>query len=525
MTRSLEHVLDELALTTTYIDEEVPKLVHHALRRGEGILAANGALAVRTGKRTGRSPKDRFIVDEPGSRSHIDWGPVNMPFDATAFERLWQQALQHVSSQGEAFISHLRAGADPAHSICLRVITEYAWHTLFARQLFIRPENAFRSQDAEWTILSVPTFIPDPQRDGTHGDAAVIIDLARQRILLCGMQYAGEMKKAIFSVLNYLLPPLGILPMHCAANVGEEGDVALFFGLSGTGKTTLSADPDRFLIGDDEHGWNDRGIFNFEGGCYAKCIQLAPEREPVIWDAIRFGAVMENVVLDEIGHVPLYDDASLTQNTRVAYPREFIQKRMPGNRASHPATILFLTCDLFGVLPPVAILSKEQAAYYFLSGYTALVGSTEVGQVDEVKPTFSVCFGAPFFPRRPQEYADLLMQKITAHGSHVYLVNTGWTGGAYGQEGHRITIPTTRLLIHAILRGELQEAEKDYLPALNLTIPRYVYGVNPNLLNPCHTWRDKAAYDQQARELIHLFNNNFERFQVSRAIGAAGPRL
>jgi phosphoenolpyruvate carboxykinase (ATP) len=514
----------ELSLTTAYIDEQAPKLVQHSLRRHEGILAANGALAVKTGKRTGRSPKDRFIVDEPGSSPHIDWGTVNIPFAADAFERLWKRVSQHVSSKGEAFISQLRAGADPAHGIRLKIITEYAWHALFARQLFIRSGRP-STDEAEWTILNAPTYVADPQRDGTHSDGAVIIDLANRRILLCGMPYAGEMKKAVFSVLNYLLPPLGILPMHCAANVGENGGVALFFGLSGTGKTTLSADPDRFLIGDDEHGWNDRGIFNFEGGCYAKCINLAPEREPVIWNAIRFGAVMENVVLDAVSHLPHYDDASITENTRVAYPREFIDKRMPGNRAEHPQAVIFLTCDLFGVLPPVAILTRQQAAYHFLSGYTALVGSTEVGQSAAIRPTFSVCFGAPFFPRRPQEYADLLMDRITAHRSPVYLVNTGWTGGTYGQEGHRITIPTTRMLIHAVLRGDLQDVETEHLSGLNLTIPKYIYGVNPQILNPRYTWHDKAAYDQKARELIELFCTNFKKFSVSPEICEAGPRL
>jgi phosphoenolpyruvate carboxykinase (ATP) len=514
----------ELSLTTVYLDEQVPKLVHHALRRHEAILAANGALAVKTGKRTGRSPQDRFIVHEPGSSPAIDWGTVNTPFDAAAFARLWKRVIQHVASQGEVFISQLWAGADPVYSIRLRIITEYAWHALFARQLFIRSGGP-HANEAEWTILNAPTYVADPQRDGTNSDGAVIIDLANRRILLCGMPYAGEMKKAVFSVLNYLLPPLGILPMHCAANVGENGGVALFFGLSGTGKTTLSADPDRFLIGDDEHGWNNRGIFNFEGGCYAKCINLAPEREPVIWNAIRFGAVMENVVLDTVSHVPHYDDASITENTRVAYPREFIDKRMPGNRADHPQAVIFLTCDLFGVLPPVAILTREQAAYHFLSGYTALVGSTEVGQTAAIRPTFSVCFGAPFFPRQPQEYADLLMNRLAAQGSSVYLVNTGWTGGAYGQEGHRLTIPTTRMLIHAILRGDLQAVETEYLPGLNLTIPKSVYGVNPQILNPRHTWHDKAAYDQKAHELMALFCSNFKKFSVSQEIREAGPRV
>jgi len=520
----LEHLLSERTRASIYCDTDVPQLVEQSVRREEGVLAANGTLSVRTGRRTGRSPKDRFIAEEPIHGPHIDWGAVNQPYDPDAFERLWGRVLGHLSIKDKLFVQHLQVGADRDHSLSLRVITEYAWHSLFARQLFVRAPKP-NTEDPQWTVINAPTFRTDPQRDLTASDGAVILDLLGQRILLCGMRYAGEMKKAVFSVMNYLMPAQGVLPMHCAANVGEQGDVALFFGLSGTGKTTLSADPARFLIGDDEHGWNQLGIFNFEGGCYAKCINLTREREPVIWDAIRFGSVMENVIVDEVRRHPDYDNESLTQNTRVAYPREYIAKRMPGNHAGHPRAIIFLTCDLFGVLPPLAILSKEQAAYHFLSGYTALVGSTEVGQIDDVKPTFSACFGAPFFPRRATEYAHLLMDKVERHNTPVYLVNTGWTGGSYGdQEGHRFSIATTRVLIDAILRKDLSHAKTEHLPGLNLRIPKAVQGVNNRILNPRNTWHDPAHYDQKAYELIRLFNTNFERFDVEPMIREAGPR-
>jgi len=521
----LDRILAETTRTQVFTDAHVPVLIEQAIRREEGVIAANGALSVRTGGRTGRSPKDRFIVDDARTHEDIDWGPVNQPFRPEAFQALWDRASRHLAGKDCIYVSHLQAGADSVHSIPLQVITEYAWHALFARQLFVRPGQVNASHRDRWTVMSVPTFVASPERDGTASAGAVILDLSNRRILVVGMRYAGEIKKAVFSAMNYLMPAEEILPMHCAANVGEDGDVTLFFGLSGTGKTTLSADPDRFLIGDDEHGWNDRGIFNFEGGCYAKCINLSPEREPVIWDAIRFGAVMENVILNPDNRVPDYDDESLTQNTRVAYPREHVDKRMPGNHAGHPQAVIFLTCDLFGVLPPVAVLSKEQAAYHFLSGYTALVGSTEVGQIDEVKPTFSHCFGRPFFPRDPCVYANLLMNKVARHKARVYLVNTGWTGGAYGDGGQRFSIATTRAIVHAIIRGDLINARTRHLEQLNLEIPIYVHGIDNRILNPRDTWCDQTAYDRAARHLIHLFDENFGRYEVDDSIRAAGPRL
>lgn len=508
----------------TLIDLSISELISAALQNHEGELAKNQALVVKTGARTGRSPKDRFIVDDAKTHDQVDWNMINQPISDETFDALWQKANHYLESKEKCYVAHLRVGAHEQFGLNVTVTTELAWQCLFANVLFIREAHAnIQDINHEWNILSVPGFKTDPKQDGVASDAAVILNFTRRAILICGTYYAGEIKKGMFSVLNFLLPRYNILPMHCAANADLEGNTALFFGLSGTGKTTLSADPKRFLIGDDEHGWGEDGIFNFEGGCYAKCIDLSAEREPIIFNAIRYGSVIENVILDPNTKEPNYSNVSLTENTRAAYPRDFIDNRVDDNRGKQPSAVLFLTCDLYGVLPPIAKLTIEQAAYYFLSGYTALVGSTEVGQEVGIKPTFSACFGAPFFSRPPNQYAELLMKRLKSHPTDVYLVNTGWTGGARGEGGKRFSIPTTRAIVSAIVNGDLKDAQYELLPNFNLYVPIAVEGVDTKLLNPKKTWQDHAAYDATARILIQQFVNNFKKFNASAAVINAGP--
>ncbi|MDB5369448.1 MAG: phosphoenolpyruvate carboxykinase [Roseomonas sp.] len=489
-------------------------LYAHALRRGEGKLSADGAFIGVTGVHTGRSVADKFVADDPEVTNEIWWGKVNRKLAPEKFDAFTARVRKYLGSQQELFTQDLYAGADPAYRIKVRLVTTNAWHALFARNMFIRPASEdLAGFVPDYTILHAPEMEADPAADGGREGSTTLIALsfAKKIIAIAGTSYAGEIKKSIFTVMNWLLPAQGVLPMHCSANAGRDGDTALFFGLSGTGKTTLSSDPERALIGDDEHGWSDKGVFNFEGGCYAKVIKLSQEAEPQIWNAShRFGAVLENVVADEHGNLDL-NDGSLTENTRSCYPIEFIPNTAPGGVAGLPKNVVMLTADAFGVLPPIARLTPAQAMYHFLSGYTAKVAGTEKGLGKEPQATFSTCFGAPFLPRHPEVYGKMLAELIGKHGAQVWLVNTGWTGGSYGT-GHRMSIKHTRALLRAALDGSLAQAEFATDPFFGLAVPQNVPGVPAEVLNPRDAWADKDAYDRTAKNLVGLFVKNFETF-------------
>ncbi|MFD0695804.1 phosphoenolpyruvate carboxykinase (ATP) [Paenibacillus sp. GCM10027628] len=521
---SIELKVEHPNVGTIHYNLSVSQLMSMSIQRKEGSLASSGALQVNTGKYTGRSPKDKYIVDECSVADQIDWGAVNQPISEQQFEQLYQKA-QNYMAERELFVFDGFAGADPAYRLPIRVINEYAWHNLFARQLFVRPgKSELLAHKPEFTVIALPGLKADPTVDGTKSETFICLSFERKIVLIGGTEYAGEMKKSIFSVLNYLLPGQGVLPMHGSANVGPEGDVALFFGLSGTGKTTLSADPNRRLIGDDEHGWSADGVFNFEGGCYAKCAGLSEEKEPQIWQAIRFGSVLENVVLDPSSGVADYGNTQLTENTRAAYPVEHIPGAMIPGQADHPSVILFLTADASGVLPPISKLSKEQAMYHFLSGYTSKLAGTERG-ITEPEATFSTCFGSPFLPLHPSVYAQMLGRKIEEHQVNVYLINTGWVGGSYGV-GERMNLSYTRAMVTAALNGSIEQTTFTEAPFFGLLCPDQIPGVPGELLQPRNAWQDKALYDEKAKELALRFINNFKKFaNVDESIIAAGPRV
>lgn len=500
------------------------ELYEHAVRAGDGTLARNGAIVCTTGAHTGRSPQDKYIVEEDQTRNHIWWGKVNKPVSEATFNNLHKRMCDHLRKK-RIYVRDMFAGADEVTRVPIRIITESAWHNLFASQLFIRPATGSTgSHDPKFTVICAPTCKADPTADGTRSETFIIIHLTKGIAIIGGTAYAGEIKKCIFTVMNYLLPMAGVFSMHCSANVGRGGDVALFFGLSGTGKTTLSADPNRRLIGDDEHGWSERGVFNIEGGCYAKCIKLSMENEPQIFDAIRFGSVLENVVMDPRTREINYDSDARTENTRAAYPLEHIQNAVIPSVGGQPKHVVFLTCDAFGVLPPIARLTPEQAMYHFLSGYTAKVAGTERG-VTEPQATFSTCFGAPFLPLPPERYATMLGERLAKHKSRCWLVNTGWSGGGIGV-GHRIHLRYTRAMIKAALSGKLDEGvgyASD--PVFGVSVPQSCPDVPAEVLTPRRTWRDPQAYDAKAKELAKLFCSNFSTFdRVSPEVASAGPR-
>ncbi len=514
----------EISSPTMHRNLSTAILIEHAIRNDEGVLASNGALMCTTGKYTGRSPKDKFVEDTPDVHDSIWWGDVNRSVSPETFDIILDRATKHLDSQNELYEFQGLAGADEKFRLQVRVVTQKAWHSLFARTLFIRPtDEQLANFNEDWTILNACDLqIDDYEALGLNSPTGILQSMTRKIVVICGTQYAGEIKKSIFYAMNYDMPAVDVFPMHCSANVGKDdaSDVALFFGLSGTGKTTLSADPNRGLIGDDEHGWSDKGVFNFEGGCYAKCIRLSKEGEPEIWNAIRFGSVLENTVLDD-DRTPDYDDGSLTENTRVTYPVEYIENAVIPSTAGHPQNVIFLTADAFGVLPPVSRLTREQAMYYFINGYTSKLAGTERG-VTEPQPNFSPCFGGPFLPRPPQVYADMLAERVEEHNADVWLLNTGWSGGG-AADGSRIKLAYTRAMVTAILNGTLSNADFKSEPHFNLNVPNAIADVPSEILNPRNTWADKDAYDKTAQDLAGRFRKNDATFEMDDAVRQAGP--
>lgn len=529
MTAMTSHIAD-LNLTGSRILKNLssPALIEAALRRHEGRLASNGALVVDTGQYTGRCPNDKFLEDTPEIHDKIWWGKVNRPMTSAHFDEAEKLAVEYVNELDEVFVFDGFVGADPTHRLSVTTICDQAWHALFTQTLFLCPSDGeLKRFESDWTVINCGRHKltkAEQQRVGARSEVIIAQSMTRKTVIIFGTEYGGENKKSLFYAMNFDMPEEGVCPMHCSANVDHDdhSNVALFFGLSGTGKTTLSADPERDLIGDDEHGWSDTGVFNFEGGCYAKCIQLSQDGEPLIWDAIRFGSVLENVVIDERSRVPDYDDASMTENTRATYPVEHIPNARIPSMGGHPKNVVFLTADAFGVLPPVSKLSREQAMYYFINGYTSKLAGTEAG-VTEPIPNFSPCFGGPFMPRQPQEYAGMLAERIEKHGSVVWLLNTGWSGGPYGV-GKRFSLKYTRAMVNAILDGSLSDASFKEDPIFGLCIPEEVEGVPTGVLNPRNTWSDKAAYDKMAHELAGKFRKNDESFEMTDKVRAAGPR-
>ena len=512
-------------VNTIYWNLTTPWLYEQIIRRREGLVSHLGPMVVRTGSFTGRSPNDKFIVEEPTTKDSIWWGKVNRPFKEERFNMMWMRVLAYLQGN-DIFVQDCYVGADPKYRISVRVITEYAWHSLFARNMFIRirDEEELANFKPDYTIIDLPKFHAVPDMDGTNSEAFILLNLAKKLVLIGGTSYAGEIKKSAFTMMNFLLPQQDVLPMHCSANIGKKEDTALFFGLSGTGKTTLSADPNRALIGDDEHGWSDQGIFNFEGGCYAKVIRLSKEAEPAIYETTRkFGTILENVAIDSYFRKPDLDDDTFTENTRAAYPITHLNNIVDDGSGDHPKNIIFLTADAFGILPPLSKLTPQQAMYHFLLGYTAKVAGTERG-VTEPKATFSTCFGAPFMPQHPSVYAKLLGEKINKYKVTCWLVNTGWTGGPYGT-GQRISIKYTRALLNAALEGKLDGVKMVTDPIFGLSVPTECPEVPGEVLTPRNTWKDKAAFDKKAKELAQSFRDNFKEFEefVSEDVRQSGP--